>query len=143
MNRICMTIIYVDVMSGGFFMSKKMVVGTFNEKINKLLGTKIDSKSIYQSKGLQSHMMKSKHFSAIKYIDKIPIILSHPDYVGKSGSDDSPSIEYIKCFDQSIQLVVKIDKDNESLYIATMFDIPKKKIDRMLHSGRIIKYVDL
>ena len=123
-------------------MQKIIVVGVFIDKINTLLGTNIKNKTIYQSKGLRAHMMKSRHYVAVKYIDRIPEILTHPDYIGLSGSEDAPSIEYIKCFDHNIQLVIKTDSNRGSLYVATMFDIPKKKIDRMLHSGRIIKYVD-
>lgn len=124
-------------------MEKRFRVGTFDESINKVLGTSIEVQSIYQSKGLKAHMLKRRHYIAANYIDMIPDILANPDYVGRSGEEDDPSIEYVKCYNgHNIRLVVKSDSGNNNLYVATMFELPPKKLDRFIHSGRLKKLVD-
>ena len=121
-------------------MEKKFKVGVFNDKINAILGTNIQPGAIYQSKGLKAHMLSRRHFTAAKYIDCISEILESPDYVGVSGEEDNPSIEYVKCYEDNIRLVVKTDAKNGTLYVATMFELPDKKLDRFIHSGRLKKY---
>ena len=49
-------------------------VGKYNTKFNDILGLNIAELDIYRSKGLPTHMVKSKHFKALKYIDYIPDI---------------------------------------------------------------------
>ena len=56
-------------------------VGKYNTKFNDILGLKIDELDIYRSKGLPTHMVKSKHFKALKYIDYIPDSIESPDYI--------------------------------------------------------------
>ena len=37
---------------------------------------------LYRSKGLLTHLIKRKHFSAAKYIDSLSEIITEPDYAG-------------------------------------------------------------
>ena len=37
-------------------------------------------------------------------------------------------------------IVIKLDKDNDYLYVSTMHDIQESKIQRRLHSGRIKEF---
>jgi hypothetical protein len=62
-------------------MSKNQIAGKYISSINDLLGLSIKPQPIYQSKGLKTHMLKSKHYIALKYIDKISEILEKPDYI--------------------------------------------------------------
>ncbi len=123
-------------------MEKKFKVGCFDVSLNNVLGTSFAAKSIYQSKGLKTHMLKRKHYTAAQYIDFIPQIIADPDYIGKSGDKENVSIEYVKCYDDNIRLVVKADSKSGDLYVATMFELPQKKLDRFVHSGRLIKVID-
>ena len=116
---------------------KKVRVGRFDPRFNDLLDISLDSIPIFRSKGLQAHMMKQKHFKAVDYIDRIPDIISVPDYIGMKRNNDEITIEFIKCFNDNIILCAKLSADEGSMYVATMFDITQKKIDRFLHSGRI------
>lgn len=113
-------------------------VGVLDSQVCRVLGIEMTLTDIYCSKGLQAHMMKSNHHKAVKYIDRIPEIIKSPDYVGKSGNEQSTSIEYVKCFDDNIRLIVKMDMRKRILYVATMFELPPKKLERFIHSGRLV-----
>lgn len=126
----------------GYNMIKMKKVGVLNPLVRQVLGIKIRLTDIYCSKGLQAHMMKSNHFKEVKYIDRIPEIIKTPDYVGKTGNDDDCSIEYVKCYDDNIRLIVKMDIKKKMLYVATMFELPSKKLERFVHSGRLVALDD-
>lgn len=112
-------------------------VGRFNPKFNQVLGLNIREMDIYKSDGLQTHMLKRKHFNCIKYIDFIPDIILNPDYVGVNPNEQGTSIELIKRYEDNILIGIKLDTDGEYLYVSTMHDIQEAKILRRLHSGRI------
>lgn len=120
-------------------MDKNIIkVGKYNTKFNEVLGLDIAELDIYRSKGLPTHMVKSKHFKALKYIDYIPDIIQSPDYVGVNPNEDGTvSIELIKRYKDNILIGIKLDKENEYLYVSTMHDIQEGKISRRLYSGRI------
>ena len=43
----------------------------------------------------------------------------------------------IKCYKDNILIGIKLDKDGDYLYVATMHEVQESKIVRRLHSGRI------
>jgi len=116
-------------------------VGDYNTKFNDILNLNIDTLEIYRSKGLPAHMLKSKHQKCLKYIDFIPDIIKEPDYIGVNPNENgTQSIELIKCYKDNIMIGIKLDSDNNYLYVSTMHDVQQKKIDRRLYSGRIKKF---
>ena len=112
-------------------------VGKYNSKFNEILGIDINNFEIYRSKGLPSHMVKRKHFNCLKYIDYIPDIILKPDYIGVNPNEPGISLEFIKRYADNVLIGVKLDTDEEYLYVSTMHDIQESKISRRLHSGRI------
>ena len=112
-------------------------VGKYNSKFNEILGIDINNFEIYRSKGLPSHMVKRKHFNCLKYIDYIPDIILKPDYIGVNPNESGISLEFIKRYADNVLIGVKLDTDEEYLYVSTMHDIQESKISRRLHSGRI------
>lgn len=116
-------------------------VGKYNTKFNDILGLKIDELDIYRSKGLPTHMVKSRHYKALKYIDYIPDIIESPDYIGINPNEDgTESVELIKRYKDNILVGIKLDEENGYLYVSTMHDIQEGKISRRLHSGRIKEF---
>lgn len=116
-------------------------VGEYTEAFNELLGIDIKVKEIYRSKGLPTHMVKSKHYNALQYIDYIPEIINNPDYIGINPNEkEGESIELIKRYKDNILVGIKLDKDENYLYVSTMHDVQESKIQRRLHSGRIKKF---
>lgn len=117
-------------------------VGKYNTKFNDILGLDIAELDIYRSKGLPTHMIKSKHFKALKYIDYIPDIIESPDYIGINPNENgTESIELIRRYRDNILVGIKLDEENGYLYVSTMHDIQEGKINRRLHSGRIKEFV--
>ena len=88
-------------------MSDKLIlVTTFNTKLNTLLGTDFPAFNIYRSKGLLTHLINRKHFTAAKYIDLLPDIISFPNYAGYTDG----CIELVKEYKDNIfiSLITKI-----------------------------------
>ena len=113
-------------------------VGKYDNKFNEILGIEIAEVEIYRSKGLPAHMLKSKHQNCLKYIDYIPDIIENPDYVGVNPNEkENSSFELIKRYKDNILIGIKLDKDGDYLYVATMHEVQESKIIRRLDSGRI------
>lgn len=112
-------------------------VGKYNLKFNEILGIDIKDYEIYRSKGLPSHMVKRRHFNCLKYIDYIPDIILKPDYIGVNPNEQGLSLELIKRYTDNVLIGIKLDAEEEYLYVSTMHDVQETKISRRLHSGRI------
>ena len=118
-------------------MADEMIkLGTYNQEFNKIIGTEMKSMDIYRSKGLPAHLIKRKHYVALKYIDYLPDIISNPDYIGIDPQEPD-SIEFVKTYKDNIWVGIKVNKDEEHYYVSTMYDVQPSKISRRLHSGRI------
>lgn len=117
-------------------MSDKLIrIATFNTALNRLLGTDFQAFAIYRSKGLLTHLINRKHFTAAKYIDYLPEIIEAPDYAGYYDGN----IELVKVFKDNIFISIKLDEKKHQYYVATMFDVKMGKIDSYVKSGRLKK----
>lgn len=85
-------------------------------------------------------MIKRKHFKYLKYIDYMPDIILAPDYVGVNPNEHDSSIEFIKRYADNVLVGVKLDADENYLYVSTMHDVQESKILRRLYSGRIKEF---
>ena len=121
---------------------KFIEVGEFDQKINNLIGSNMPLQKIYRSKGLPAHLIKRKHFYCLKHIDDIPDIIKKPDYIGINPNESDNTIELIKVLDKNILVGIKLNINENYLYVSTMYDIQEAKLIRRLHSGRLIKFVD-
>lgn len=121
-------------------MSDKLIkISTFNTDLNDVLGTNFPAFNIYRSKGLLAHLIKRKHFTAAKYIDYLPEIISDPDYVGCCDGN----IELVKMYKDNIFISIKLDGKKNQHYVATMFDAKSAKIDAYVKSGRLKKVIKI
>ena len=111
-----------------------------NNKIKQQLDINIDVDEVIISRGLETHMKKSRHKHAIKYISYIENIIETPDYVGINPREKGVSLECIKLFEDNILLAIKLDIKNNYFYTASMYDITDAKLKSMIRSGRIKKY---
>lgn len=64
-------------------MDKLIKVGKYKSKFNKMLGINLPTDTVYVSNGLDKHIQR-RHPNCTQYIDKIPLIISDPDYIGKT-----------------------------------------------------------
>lgn len=123
-------------------LAKFIEVGEFTQELNDIIDSNLPLQEIYRSKGFPSHLIKRKHFNCLKHIDDIPDIIKNPDYIGINPNEDGDTIELIKVFDKNILVGIKLNKDENYLYVSTMHDVQESKIVRRLHSGRLKKVVD-
>lgn len=121
-----------------FVRSYKLIeVGVFYKELNDLIGLDLPLLKIYRSKGLLSHLIKHKHFTCLRLIEKISDIINSPDYIGINPNEKEGTVELIKIFDQNILIGIKLNADENYYYVSTMYEIQQSKIKRRLHSGRI------
>ena len=117
-------------------MSDKLIkIADFNTNLNTILGTNFQPFSIYRSKGLLTHLINRKHYTAAKYIDYLPEIIKSPDYIGFNDGN----IELVKIFKDNIFISIKLDNKKQQYYVATMFDTKMSKINSYVRSGRLKK----
>lgn len=115
-------------------MSEKLIkIAKFNTALNEQLGTDYPAFDIYRSKGLLSHLINRKHFTAVKYIDYLPEIITSPDYAGLYNGD----IELVKVYKDNIFISLKLDTKRNQHYVATVFDVKSAKIESYVRSGRL------
>lgn len=113
-------------------------VGEYNDKYNRILNIELPCTVIYVSNGLRKHI-QARHSNCLDYVDKIPEIISNPDYIGKNPKEPN-SIEIVKVYEDNIQIGIKLDVSKNYLYVATLFDIKQSKIERRLNSGRLKRF---
>lgn len=118
--------------------SEMSCVGEYVEKFNTLTGQSLPCGPIYQDRGLIKHV-RSHHPGTEGNVALIPQIIAAPDYIGKHPKEPN-SIELIKTFSGNVMVCIKLDVDNDYLYVASVFEVTNKKISNRLHSGRIKKY---
>lgn len=118
---------------------KFIEVGDFYQELNDIIGSNLPLQKIYRSKGLPTHLIKRKHFNCLKHIDSISDIIENPDYVGINPNENGDTIELIKVFNKNILVGIKLNTNENYLYISTMHEIQESKLQRRLHSGRIKK----
>ena len=115
-------------------------MGNYNQLFNDMLNINIKHDVIYRSKGLPSHMLKSRHEKCLKYIDYIPEIIENPDYIGINPNEKGQTIELVKRYGDNVLIEIKVDKNNDYLYVSTMYDISEAKLQRRLYSGRLKEF---
>jgi len=126
-----------DNESNGLF-----VVGKYNKIFNSVLSEPLNYENIYQSEGLLIHITK-RHYKCLLYIDKVSEIIECPDFIGVNPNESEASIELIKCFEDNILVGIKVDKENDYLYVSTIHDITPAKIFHRLDSGRLKEFRQL
>ena len=116
--------------------SDKMIyISEIPESLISFLGIQKHTIKIYRSKGLLAHLLKRKHYKAVKYLDFIPEIISTPDYAGLYEGQ----IELVKIFKDNIFLSIKLDLSKDIYYVSTIFNVSMSKIEAYCKSGRLKK----
>lgn len=113
---------------------KLIKIATFNTSLNKWVGTQYEAFAIYKSKGLLTHLINRKHYSAAKYMDYLPDIIMWPDYIGINKDN----IELVKCYKDNIFISIQLDSKKSKYFVATMFEVKQSKIDSYVRKGRLI-----
>ena len=112
-------------------------VGEYLERFNGITGNSLPVGMIYQSTGLQIHILK-RHPHLLGYLSKIPEIILSPDYIGIHPNEPN-SIELVKRYAENIQIAIKLDIDKNYLYVASLYEIKEARLKKRIHSGRLKK----
>lgn len=113
-------------------------VGEYQESFNEQLEISLPAGIIYRSSRLINHIQR-RHPAFVEYMDKLPEILSEPDYIGQNPKEPN-SIELVKMFEDNILVAVKLDTKKDYLYVASLYDISDGKLHNRIHSGRLKKF---
>ena len=114
-------------------------ISKYHKEFNHYLPYNFDSFNIYQSKGLEKHILK-RHPDCMKYITLIPEIISSPDYIGVNPNENDMSFELVKCISENVQIGIKLDAKDNYLYVATLHTITNSKLKHGIQNGRLKKF---
>lgn len=110
-------------------------VGEYIEAFNLATGQSIPCGPIYQSPGLKVHI-KKRHPDELENLRFVPDIIAAPDYVGKNPKEPC-SIELVKILQGNVMVCIKLDRDADYLFVASVFEINDSKLRNRLNSGRL------
>lgn len=115
--------------------SETQIVGYLRQDIIDILCISLPSIEILMYPGAIKHMKKRpKDFE--NYFQRIPEIISEPDYIGIHPKEPN-SVELVKYFDNNVLVAIKLDPSGY-LYLSTMFELSPSKVPKRLKSGRLI-----
>ena len=117
--------------------NKLFCVGEYVTEFNLATGQHLPCGPIYQSYGLLAHIQK-RHPSEVSNLSYVPEIISSPDYIGKHPKEPD-SIELVKILSGNIMVCIKLDRDENYLFVASVFEISEGKLKNRINSGRLNK----
>lgn len=121
-----------DVPSGKLFQ-----VGEYTEAFNSATGQHLPCGPIYQSHGLKAHIQK-RHPDEVQDLAYVPSVILEPDYIGKHPKEPN-SIELVKVISRNIMVCIKLDRAENYLFVASVFEISEGKLRNRINSGRLKK----
>ena len=113
-------------------------VGKYNKKLDIYLSQDISADTIFQSLGLEKHILK-RHPECLSYMEMIPYIISSPDYIGVNPNETGTSFELVKILQDNVLVGIKLDSKDNYLYVATLHTITEAKLKHGIFSGRFKK----
>lgn len=122
----------------------KQAVGMLPEVIVKTYNLSCPSNEVLMYPGVIKHLKKREHEETfLTYYDRIPDIISNPDYVGQNPKEPN-SIELYKQLDDHLLVAIKLDPSGY-FFLSTFYDLNNGayKIQKRLKSGRIVPFSSL
>lgn len=116
-------------------------VGKIDDKVITLLKLpQPSSKTIFIGNTNISHMMSKHPADYSKYGNKIPLIISSPDYVGINKKDNS--IEYIKEFkmnNEFVKVAVRVSNSNR-YFVRSLYVVNNNRVANFIKKKTLLKY---
>lgn len=116
--------------------NKIQVVGKLRQEIIDLLGITLVAGDILMYPGAIKHIQRKRPDDFNKYFQRIPEIISEPDYVGVHPTEHD-SVEFVKVIDNDVLVAVKFSPEGY-LYLSSMYALTPVKVPKRLKSGRLI-----
>lgn len=112
------------------------IVGKLRQEIIDLVGITLTAGDILMYPGAIKHIQRKRPDDFVKYFQRIPEIVSDPDYVGvHPGEPDS--VEFVKILDDDILVAVKLAPEGY-LFLSSMYTLTRAKVPKRLKSGRLV-----
>ena len=110
-------------------------IGEFSPEVINTLNLDIPAgTAIYIGVTNIAHMVSEHEYEYYRYFDKIPLILSEPDYV--RFKEDDKSIEYIKYLSKFVKVAVRIAGDGE-YYARSIYRVRDNVVKRMIKNNTL------
>jgi hypothetical protein len=114
-------------------------IGEFSPEVIVALNLEIaEGTAIYIGATNIAHMVTEHEYEYYRFFDKIPEIISSPDYVRLKADDKS--IELVKHYGKYIKLAVRIAGDGE-YYARSLYSIRERIVKKLISDGEL-KTVD-
>ena len=111
-------------------------IGEFSLEVIEALNLDISvGTAIYIGATNIAHMVSEHEYEYYRYFNKIPLILSAPDYV--RIKEDDGSIEYVKHLSKYVKVAVRIAGDGE-YYARSIYRVRDSVVKRMV-KNKILK----
>ena len=116
-------------------------VGKIEDKVINLLKLpQSNNKTVFIGDTNINHMMSRHPTDYAKYGDKIPLIISSPDYIGINKKDNS--IEYIKEFkidNEFVKVAVRISNSNK-YFVRSLYVVNNNRVANFIKKKTLLKY---
>jgi hypothetical protein len=116
--------------------NKIQVVGKLRQEIIDLLGLTLVAGYILMYPGAIKHIKCKRPDDFNRYFQRIPDIISKPDYVGVHPTEPN-SVEFVKVIDNDVLVAVTLAPEGY-LYLSSMYVLTPAKVPKRLKSGRLI-----
>lgn len=117
------------------------IVGKIDDRVIELLKiAKPINKTIFIGDSNIKHIMSKHPDDYRKYFDKIPSILSSPDYVGVNKKDNS--IEYIKEFkinDEFVKVAIRVS-NSDKYFVRSLYVVNSSRVYNFIKKKTLLKY---
>lgn len=113
-------------------------VGVYVDDFNQVTSQNIPCGPIMQAPGLEVHIRKH-HPDILPSMRLIPQIIAHPDFIGHNPKEPG-SVELVKRLSKNFMVCVKLDQEQNYLYVASLYSITDGKLTNRLNSGRLKPY---
>lgn len=117
------------------------IVGKIDDRVIKLLKlSKPIDETIYIGDSNIKHIMSKHPVDYKKYFDKIPSILSSPDYIGINKKDNS--IEYIKEFkinNEFVKVAIRVSNRNK-YFVRSLYVVNTNRVHNFIKKKTLLKY---
>lgn len=115
-------------------------VGCLTAQYIEILGLSLEPSPIFIGATNERHMRAEHPEDYCKYFDKIPEILSEPDYIGRHPVNSS--IKFIKTYEEYVLVAVRVSGGGK-LFTRSIYVINTGKLEHYVKSGNTFRIAGL
>lgn len=121
-------------MSIDITLERSQLVGFLNQEVIDQLGLTYKPSSIYIGVSNIEHIKRKHPTEFDAYLQKIPEIIEHPDYIGKHPKQGG--VEFIKRFDKDVMVSVRLSSKGTA-YVRSLYMVSEESNKTYLRRGTL------